>query len=84
VHVVGEGVLIVSPGAFKDFDAGHWQAVQGDLLAMGVHLPRGGKHMRSWNVRGRDGVFVRGILLSDASLLFESTPDVNPALVEAV
>jgi hypothetical protein len=84
VHVVEEGVLIVTPGAFKDFDADHWQVVQGDLLAMGVHLPRGGKHMRCWNVHGRDGVFVRGILLADASLLFDSPPDANPELVEAV
>lgn len=84
VHVVEEGVLIVSPGAFKDFDAGEWRAVQGDLLAMGVHTPRGDNHVRCWNVRGRDGVFVRGILLSDVSLLFESPPEVNPALMEAV
>ncbi len=84
VHVVEEGVLIVSPGAFKDFDASHWQAVQNDLLDMSIHIPHGGNHLRCWNVRGRDGVFVRGILLSDVSLLFESPPEVNPALVEVV
>ena len=83
VHMVGEGVLVVSPGAFKDFDAGHWQVVQSDLLAMGVHTPRGDNHVRCWNVRGRDGVFVRGILFPDVSLLFDSPPPVNPVLKEA-
>ncbi len=82
--MVGEGVLVVSPGAFKDFDAGHWQVVQSDLLAMGIHLARDGSPMRCWNVRGRDGAFVRGVLLPDASLLFGPPPDVNPALVEVV
>jgi len=83
VQVVEEGVLIVSPGVFKDFDASHWQAVQNDLLDMSIHIPHGGNHLRCWNVRGRDGAFVRGILLADASLLFDSPPSVNPVLEEA-
>jgi len=83
VHVVEEGVLIVSPGAFKDFDASHWQAGQNDLLDMSIHIPHGGNHLRCWNVRGRDGAFVRGIMVADASLLFDSQPPVNPGLEEA-
>jgi len=83
VHVVEDGVLIVSPGAFKDFDAGHWQVVQSDLLAMGIHLARDGSPMRCWNVRGRDGVFIRGVLFPGTAMLFDSPPDVNPALEEA-
>lgn len=84
VHVVEEGVLIVSPGAFKDFDAVHWQAVLSDLLAMEIHVARNGNAVRRWNVRDRDGAFVRGVLIPDACLLFDSPPDVNTALEEAI
>jgi hypothetical protein len=84
VHVVEDGVLIVSPGAFKEFDAVHWQAVLDDLLAMEIHVARDGSPMRCWNVRDRDGAFVRGVLIANVSLLFDSPPDVNTALEEAI
>jgi hypothetical protein len=84
VHVVEDGVLIVSPHAFKEFDAVHWQAVLSDLLAMEIHVARNGNPMRCWNVRDRDGAFVRGVLIADVSLLFDSLPDVNTALEEAI
>jgi hypothetical protein len=42
VHVVAEGVLLVSPGIFQDFaklhkDVDSWEAVQKKFLKLGLH-----------------------------------------------
>lgn len=83
VHVVNGGVLIVSPGAFKDFDATRWQQTQNDVLSLRMHKAGETSNFRSYSVAGRDGAFVRGVLLKDASVLFDSEQDSNPSLEEA-
>lgn len=83
VHVVHDGVLIVSPGAFKDFDADRWQQTQNEVLALRLHKAGESSNFRSYKVAGTAGAFVRGVLLRDQSVLFNSEQDCNPSLEEA-
>jgi len=80
VHVVSEGVFIISPVTFKDYDENHWDDVENDLLSMGLHQPGPSNNMLTYKVQGKPGVCLKGILIPDISLLFDSPPDVNLAL----
>jgi len=84
VHVVEEGVLIVSPVTFRDFDPDHWDDVQRDLLSMGIHKPGYSNNLSTYTVQGnpgvKTGIKIQGILIPDTSLLFDSSPDANPVL----
>ena len=37
LHVLPEGLALVSPGIFRDFDAEHWQRVQKRFQKLGIH-----------------------------------------------
>lgn len=86
VHVVAEGVLLVSPGIFKDFAKQHqdiesWGAVQKRFLKLGLHQrSEGGLNVHKYRISGKNNSgTVMGILLKDSDLLFKTgSPSLNP------
>ncbi len=86
VHVVPEGILIVSPAIFKDF-AHHsnndWNHVQKRFQKMGFHekTPQGTNIHSYHTAGGRKTSTVNGLLIRDHSSLFQDTaPSPNPHL----
>jgi integrating conjugative element relaxase (TIGR03760 family) len=86
VHVVPEGVLIVSPAIFKDF-ANHstheWNHVQKRFQKLNLHekTPQGTNIHSYRTTGGRKQSTVNGLLLRDHSVLFQTTiPHPNPHL----
>ncbi len=86
VHVVPEGILIVSPAIFKDF-AHHsnndWNHVQKRFQKLGLHekTPQGTNIHSYHTVGGRKTSTVNGLLIRDHSSLFQDTaPSPNPHL----
>ncbi|MDZ7840998.1 MAG: MobH family relaxase [Gammaproteobacteria bacterium] len=88
VHVVPEGVLLVSPGIFKDFAAQHpakdWSHVQKRCQKLKVHRKtETGTNIHRYQVAGgRKRSAINGLLLTDAGLVFgtASPPQPNPHL----
>lgn len=88
VHMVIEGVLLVSPGIFKDFAKQHkdvesWEAVQKRFLKLGLHQrTEGGLNVHQYRISGKNNSgTVMGILLKDSGLLFKTgSPSPNPHL----
>jgi len=86
VHVVPEGILIVSPAIFKDF-AHHsnndWNHTQKRFQKLGLHekTPQGTNIHSYHTVGGRKTSTVNGLLIRDHSSLFQDTaPNPNPYL----
>ena len=86
VHVVPEGILIVSPAIFKDFAhrSNHeWNHVQKRFQKLGVHekTPQG-TNIHSYRTIGeRKKSTINGLLIRDSSTLFQNTaPSPNPHL----
>ncbi|HRJ52261.1 MAG TPA: MobH family relaxase [Candidatus Thiothrix moscowensis] len=84
VHVVREGVLLVSPRAFKEYSPDNWEYVQKRFTKLKLHQPApNDSNIWQYNVRGqrRTGV-VRGILLADplATLGLNYLPAPNKSL----
>ncbi|MDZ7840906.1 MAG: MobH family relaxase [Gammaproteobacteria bacterium] len=88
IHVVPEGVLLVSPGIFKDFAAQHpeedWSHVQKRFQKLKVHRKTDtGTNIHRYQVAGgRKRSAINGLLLPDATLVFgaASPPQPNPHL----
>lgn len=89
VHVVPEGVLLVSPAIFRDFadqvaDAGSWEHVQKRFLKLKLHAKRSdGTNVHRYLVIGeRQQSAIKGILMPDTDLVFGSAsrPAPNPHL----
>jgi integrating conjugative element relaxase (TIGR03760 family) len=89
VHVVAEGVLLISPVIFRDFagnvpDAGTWEHVQKRFLKLKLHVKRpDGTNVHRYRVTGeRRQSVIKGILIEDAGQVFGSAPrpDPNPHL----
>lgn len=90
IHIVEEGVLLVSPAVFKDYasqnpDHGSWESVQKRFMKLSVHQKRpDGTNVHRYLVKGaRRQSVVKGILLLDAARVFsrrEETSPVNPHL----
>ena len=89
VHVVAEGVLLVSPAIFRDYadwvaDVGTWEHVQKRFLKLKLHAKRpDGTNVHRYRVTGeRRQSVIKGILLPDAGLVFGSAakPQANPHL----
>lgn len=88
VHVVPEGVLLVSPGIFRDFAAQHpeheWSNVQKRFQKLKLHRKtETGTNIHAYRVTGaRKHSSINGLLLPDAAVVFgtSSPPLPNPHL----
>jgi hypothetical protein len=88
--VVNEGVLLVSPGIFKDFvklhkENGSWETVQKKFLKLGLHeRTEGGLNVHQYRVSGNsNSATIMALVLKDVGLLFKGgTPSPNPHLVK--
>jgi len=87
VHVVPEGVLLVTPNLFKDFvgecGGGRWETVQQLFVKRRDHVrtPNGENihHYVAW--AGPSQMALSGILLKDPSLVFDGgIPAPNPSI----
>jgi hypothetical protein len=92
IHVVPEGVLLVSPGLFQDFakepDAsdGSWDKVQKRFLKLGLHeRTANGMNVHRYIVTGQNrSTAINGILVRDVGRIFRTTnPQPNPHLRRA-
>jgi len=81
VHVVTEGILVVSPAIFKDF-ASHsdhdWNHIQKRFQKLGLHekTPQGTNIHNYRTTGGRKSSAINGLLIQDSSILF---PNQQPA-----
>ncbi|WP_017926547.1 MobH family relaxase [Thioalkalivibrio sp. HL-Eb18] len=90
IHVVAEGVLLVSPGIFRDFASatGHaWNAAQKRFQRLQLHekSPEG-TNIHRYVVRGeRQTSRINGLLIRDVSVVFgpDWTPSPNDHLTPA-
>jgi integrating conjugative element relaxase (TIGR03760 family) len=86
VHVVPEGVLLASPGLFRDYAAAigahDFTPVQKSFLKLKLHrTTTAGLNVHQYAVTG-SGALISGILLADPGRLFGAlVPAPNPALV---
>lgn len=86
VHVVPEGVLIVSPAIFKDFahQSNHeWNHVQKRFQKLRLHekTPQGTNIHNYHTIGARKKSTINGLLICDPSMLFQNTaPSPNPYL----
>ena len=86
VHVVPEGVLLVSPGIFRDFAGQHpeheWSNVQKRFQKLKLHRKtETGTNIHAYRVTGeRKRSSINGLLLPDAAVVFctSSPPLPNP------
>ncbi len=79
IHIVPEGVLLVSPVIFKDFDKDIWKNTENELLSMGIHKAGSSTNVSKYVVKTPkgSGVYISGILIPEVSLLFKSPPSPN-------
>jgi len=88
VHVVPEGILIVSPAIFKDFSrhSDHdWNHVQKRFQKLGLHeKTTQGTNIHNYRtIGGRKSSTINGLLIQDSSILFPSQqPPPNPHLAK--
>ncbi|MBI1194985.1 MAG: hypothetical protein GC138_03970 [Gammaproteobacteria bacterium] len=87
IHCVAEGLLLVSPGIFKDFDRVNWQRVQKRFQKLKIHRKTAqGTNIYTYQVTGRRSRSrINGILIDDPERLFEGVmlPEPNPHLALA-
>ncbi len=76
VHVVPEGLLLVSPAIFKDFDRENWQHVQKRFTKLRIHRRHtDGTNIHTYKVTGkRKQSRIKGYLLPDPRSAF---PDID-------
>jgi integrating conjugative element relaxase (TIGR03760 family) len=84
VHVVPEGVLLASPGLFKDYAEAtgtEFEAVQKSFQKLKLHhVTTSGHNVHAYAVSG-SGSVIKGFLLPDPARLFgEVVPSPNPYL----
>jgi len=84
IHCVEEGLLLISPGIFKDFDRENWQRVQKRFQKLKIHRKTAqGTNIHTYQVVGkRSKSRINGILIEDPERLFEGVllPEPNPHL----
>lgn len=84
VHLVPEGVLIVSPGIFRDYAAKHpgsdWSSVQKRFQKLKLHRKTdGGTNIHRYSVVGaRKRSFINGLLIPDTAVVFGALPPPSP------
>jgi len=84
IHCVVEGLLLVSPGIFKDFDRENWQRVQKRFQKLKIHRKTAqGTNIHTYQVTGkRSRSRINGILIEDPERRFGGVmlPECNPHL----
>jgi len=84
IHRVEEGLLLVSPGIFKDFDKANWQHVQKRFQKLKLHRKTTqGTNIYTYQVTGkRSRSRIKGFLIEAPETHFEDTtlPTPNPHL----
>ena len=92
IHVVDEGVILITPGIFQDFalsdesDKSKWAAIQKKVLKKNWHFrDKQGLNVVKYQVKGQKKLTtVNTILFHDVSLVFGSMepPTSNPHLLK--
>jgi integrating conjugative element relaxase (TIGR03760 family) len=90
IHVVNEGVLLLSPGIFQDYVSIHqldepWESLQKQFLKLDLHERTvGGFNIHRYRVSGdTQSATITALLLKDVGLLFKTgTPRPNPHVVK--
>lgn len=92
IHVVPEGLLLVSPGIFKDFarainQPNAWDRAQGGFCRLGMHLPAAdGSNIFHYKVELPDGnhdkktTVLKGIVMTDPYSVLKEEVQPNPIL----
>ncbi len=92
IHVVPEGLLLVSPGVFKDFarainQPNSWDRAQGQFCQLGMHLPAAdGSNIFHYKVELPDGnhdkktTVLKGIVMTDPHSVLKEEVQPNPIL----
>ena len=93
VHIVPEGILLISPSIFKDFASRHpnaegWNAVQKRFQKLKVHCKtHNGTNIHRYRVQGaRRKSTLNGLLIPNLSVIYGNTqaPEPNPLLVPII
>jgi hypothetical protein len=90
IHVVNEGVLLLSPGIFQDYVSVHqldepWESIQKQFLKLDLHeRTAGGFNIHRYRVSGdNQNAPITALLLKDIGLLFKTgTPKPNPHITQ--
>ncbi len=84
IHRVEEGLLLVSPGIFKDFDRENWQKAQKRFQKLKLHRKTTqGTNIYTYQVTGkRSRSRIKGFLIEEPEKVFEGVtfPPPNPYL----
>lgn len=84
IHRVEEGLLLVSPGIFKDFDRENWQKAQKRFQKLKLHRKTTqGTNIYTYQVIGkRSRSRIKGFLIEEPKAVFENVtfPPPNPYL----
>jgi len=84
IHRVEEGLLLVSPGIFKDFDRENWQKAQKRFQKLKLHRKTTqGTNIYTYQVTGkRSRSRIKGFLIEEPEKIFEGVtfPPPNPYL----
>jgi len=84
IHRVEEGLLLVSPGIFKDFDRENWQKAQKRFQKLKLHRKTTqGTNIYTYQVTGkRSRSRIKGFLIEEPEKVFEGVvfPSPNPYL----
>ncbi len=84
IHTVAEGLLLVSPGIFKDYDQSNWQHVQKRFQKLKLHRKTAqGTNIYTYQVTGkRNKSRIKGFLIEAPEQQFEgiTLPPPNPHL----
>ena len=88
VHRTQEGVLLVSPAIFKEFDQTNWKTLQNKFTKLKLHEPNpDGKSFHTYVARGKKKTGrITGFLITDTNAAFPNIelPSVNHALSKEV
>jgi integrating conjugative element relaxase (TIGR03760 family) len=90
IHVVNEGVLLLSPGIFQDYVKVHqldepWESIQKKFLKLDLHeRTAGGFNIHRYRVSGdNQNALITALLLKDVGLLFKTgKPRPNPHVIK--
>jgi hypothetical protein len=81
VYRVPEGLLLVSPGIFREYDELNWRQVQKRFLKLKVHVKsRPGNNFVTYRFADNPSAAITGLLIPDSKSLFgnEPLPPIEP------
>lgn len=75
IHRLPEGLLLVSPAIFQEYDALRWQDVQKRFLKLKLHVRSGpGNNFVTYRVVDNPSSTIKGLLIPDPRSLFGNEP----------